>query len=67
VILISLYSIAILKNKKFPAFIGASLTVLYTFIFVIIQMEDYALLVGSIGLFLILASVMYFSRRIDWN
>ena len=67
VVLISLYSISILKNKKFPAFIGISLTGLYTFIFVIIQMEDYALLVGSIGLFLILAAVMYFSRKIDWS
>jgi inner membrane protein len=67
VVLISLYSIAILKNRKFPAFIGASLTVLYTFIFVIIQMEDFALLVGSIGLFMILAAVMYFSRKIDWS
>jgi inner membrane protein len=66
VALISLYSVSILKNRKFPAFIGISLTVLYTFIYVIIQLEDYALLVGSIGLFLILAAVMYFSRKIDW-
>src|SRR5690606_779352 len=42
VLLISLYSISILKNRKFPIFIGLSLTVLYTFIFVIIQLEDYA-------------------------
>ncbi len=48
-------------------FIGAALSVLYTFIYVIIQLEDYALLVGSIGLFLILAAVMYFSRKIEWN
>ena len=67
VALISLYSISILKSKKFPAFIAISLTVLYTFIYVIIQLEDYALLVGSIGLFLILAAVMYFSRKIDWS
>jgi len=67
VVLISMYSIAILRNRKFPAFIGAALTVLYTFIYVIIQLEDYALLVGSIGLFIILAAVMYFSRKIDWN
>ena len=67
VILISLYSISILKNIKFPVFIGTSLTVLYTFIYVIIQLEDYALLVGSIGLFFILAAVMYFSRKIDWK
>ena len=65
--LISLYSISILKDKKFPLFIGVSLTVLYTFIFVIIQLEDYALLVGSIGLFAILAAIMYFSRKIEWN
>ncbi|RAK25375.1 inner membrane protein [Flavobacterium aquaticum] len=67
IIMISLYSISILKDKKFPMFIGTSLSVLYTFIYVIIQLEDYALLVGSIGLFLILAAVMYFSRKIEWN
>ena len=67
VAMITLYSISILKNRKFPMFIGAALTVLYSFIYVIIQMEDYALLVGSIGLFLILGAVMYFSRRIDWS
>jgi inner membrane protein len=67
ILLISLYSISILKNMKFPIFIGLSLSVLYAFIFVIIQLEDYALLVGSIGLFSILATVMYFSRKIDWK
>jgi inner membrane protein len=67
VALITLYSISILKNKKFTLFIGVSLSVLYSFIYVIIQMEDYALLVGSIGLFLILGAVMYFSRKIDWS
>ena len=67
VAMITLYSISILKNRKFPMFIGIALSVLYTFIYVIIQMEDYALLVGSIGLFLILGAVMYFSRKIDWS
>ncbi|NND94315.1 MAG: hypothetical protein HKN45_05575, partial [Flavobacteriales bacterium] len=27
---------------------------------------DYALLIGSIGLFIVLAIVMYLSRRVDW-
>lgn len=67
VTLISLYSKSILKGNKFPIFVGISLTALYTFIFVIIQLESYALLVGSIGLFLILALVMYASRKIDWH
>jgi inner membrane protein len=55
------------SNIKFPLFIGLSLSALYGFIFVIIQLENYALLAGSIGLFLILAAVMFISRKIDWN
>lgn len=47
--------------------IGVSLSALYGFIFVIIQLENYALLVGSIGLFLILAAVMFISRKIDFS
>lgn len=67
IIMITLYSISILKIKKFPTFIGISLAALYSFIYVIIQLEDYALLVGSIGLFAILGAVMYFSKKMDWN
>lgn len=67
VVMITLYSASILKNRKFPMFIAASLSALYTFIYVIIQLENYALLAGSIGLFLILGAVMYFSRKIDWT
>jgi inner membrane protein len=33
---------------------------------VLLQAEDYALLLGSVGLFLILALVMYVTRRLDW-
>lgn len=65
--LITLYSKSILKTWKFPVFICASLIALYTFIYVIIQLESYALIVGSIGLFIILAVVMFVSRKIDWN
>ena len=65
--LITLYSKSILKTLKFPLFIGISLSLLYSFIFIIIQLENYALLVGSVGLFSILAAVMYFSRKIDWQ
>ncbi|KOS05990.1 hypothetical protein AM493_08030 [Flavobacterium akiainvivens] len=67
VTMIGLYSLSILKDRKFPVFIATALTGLYTFIYVIIQLENYALLAGSIGLFLILGAVMYFSRKIQWN
>ncbi|WP_203293486.1 cell envelope integrity protein CreD [Luteirhabdus pelagi] len=66
-LLIMTYSRAILKGFKFPILIGASLASLYGFIYVIIQLENYALLVGSIGLFVILATIMFVSRNIDWQ
>jgi len=67
VVMIATYSVSILKNKKFPLFIATSLTALYSFIYIIIQLQSYALLAGSIGLFIILGAVMYVSRTIDWN
>ncbi|MBT3933657.1 MAG: cell envelope integrity protein CreD [Bacteroidetes bacterium] len=60
------YVKAILKSNMLTFLIGGILSVLYTFIFVIIQLQDYALLIGSIGIFIILSLVMYFSRKIDW-
>lgn len=65
-LLIAGYIRAILKSGKLTLLISGILTVLYTFIFVIIQLQDYALLIGSIGIFIILGLVMYFSRKIDW-
>ena len=65
-VLISGYVKAILKSTKLTGFIMGLLTILYIFIFVIIQLEDFALLIGSIGVFIILALIMYFSRKIDW-
>lgn len=65
--LLTVYSRAILKGFKFPLLISTSLGSLYGFIYVIIQLENYALLVGSVGMFLILAIIMFASRRIDWN
>jgi len=67
IVLITLYSKSILKTYKFPLLIATSLTALYAFIYIIIQLENYALIVGSIGLFIILAVVMYVSRKIDWS
>ena len=65
-LLIAGYVKAILKSGKLSMLTTGILTVLYTFIFVIIQLQDYALLIGSIGVFTILALVMYISRKIDW-
>ena len=60
------YMLGIIRKKK-PAFIMSGLlSVLYIYIFILIQLETFALLAGSLGLFVILAAVMYFSKKIDW-
>jgi inner membrane protein len=64
--LVAGYARAILKSAMLSFMLSGILAVLYGFIFVIIQMQDYSLLIGSIGIFLILAIVMYASRKIDW-
>jgi inner membrane protein len=65
--LISVFSYSILESKKFSLLILGSLTSLYSFIYIITQLEDYALLVGSIGLFFILSIIMLVSNKIDWS
>ena len=65
-LLITFYMVGILKIKKTAFTIGGLLACLYAYIFFLIQLETYALLVGSIGLFVILAIIMYFSQKINW-
>ncbi len=64
--LTTLYANALFASRQMAFLVGGTLTVLYGFLFVVLQQQDYALLIGSIGLFLILAAVMYFSRKIEW-
>jgi inner membrane protein len=66
ILLITLYSKGHFKSWKTAAFFGSVLTVLYGFIFILIRLEDTALLIGSIGLFVILALVMVATRKINW-
>ncbi|WP_303207192.1 cell envelope integrity protein CreD [Bacteroides oleiciplenus] len=66
IVLVGGYMLGIIKRKK-PAFIMIGLlSVLYIYVFILIQLETFALLAGSLGLFVILAMVMYFSKKIDW-
>jgi inner membrane protein len=67
VLLITLYTKSLFLKWNIAIWFGVFLGLLYSFIFTLIQLEDGALLFGSIGLFVLLAIVMYYSRKIDWN
>ncbi len=66
IVLITWYTKSVFHQWKIAALFGAMLTTLYTFIFILLQLRDGALLFGSIGLFIVLAVVMYYSRKINW-
>lgn len=66
VLLISTYCVAILKSNRQAVVVGTVITLLYGYLYILLRNQDYALLVGSIGLFLVLATIMYLTRKIDW-
>lgn len=62
----TLYTVSILNSKKMGLLICVFLSVLYTALFIILQLSDYALLIGTVLLFVALSGAMYSTRRIDW-
>lgn len=64
--LITGYAKAILKNSQVALMVGGILVMLYAYLYILLQLEDYALLMGSVGLFGVLAATMYLTRKVDW-
>jgi inner membrane protein len=65
--LTGLYARSLFDSGRMALLVIGTLTALYGFLFVVLQLQDYALLIGSLGLFAILAAVMYASRKINWQ
>ena len=66
VALIAWFVRGILQSSKLTGLLSIVLVLMYSYIFTILQLQDYSLLLGSIGLFLTLAVIMHFSKKIQW-
>ena len=66
VALVAGYSVVVLHHIRRALFVIAVVSLLYAYLYILLMNEDYALLIGSVGLFLILAAIMYATRRVDW-
>ncbi len=66
VALITAYSRVLFKAARLTMMLGGILAGLYAFLYVLLRLVDYSLLMGSVGLFLILAAVMYVTRNVNW-
>ncbi len=65
-ILVSTYCAWVLVVKARALVMAGALAALYGYLFVLLRLEDYALLLGSVALFALLAALMLATRRVDW-
>ena len=66
VAMVGAYTRAVLHATKRAAIVAAGVAALYAYLYLLLMNEDYALLIGSIGLFAILGGIMYATRKVDW-
>ncbi|MCC7144831.1 MAG: cell envelope integrity protein CreD [Phycisphaeraceae bacterium] len=64
--LVAFYSAAVLRGLARALVVAVGVALLYVYLYVLLMNEDYALLIGSVGLFAILAVIMFTTRRVDW-
>jgi inner membrane protein len=66
VLLISAYAGWIFASRRYGLRALGAFGFLYALIYLLLRLEDDALLVGAIASFTAIAAVMYFTRRLDW-
>lgn len=64
--MIVIFAHFIFRNRTQTGILMFILVILYTYLYIILQLEDVALLIGSIGLFIILGIIMYLTNKIKW-
>lgn len=65
--LIVLYCMRVLQSGRRTGIIAGALTVVFVYLYIVLQMQDYSLLFGTTALFIMLAIVMYATRNLDWS
>ena len=66
VALIGYYVAHVLRSMRRGALFGVALSALYGLLYVLLRVEDHALLMGSLLVFACVASAMVATRRVDW-
>ena len=65
--LVTFHAWNVFRSRSLAGLVGGILLALYGLFYFLLQLQDYALLVGSLGLLLILATVTYLTRNVDWH
>jgi inner membrane protein len=64
--MVGAYSVVVLRRRSRALVVAGGVTLLYAYLYLLLMNEDYALLIGSLGLFAILGAIMFATRRVDW-
>ena len=64
--LLTFYGAHLLHGWRAGGLFGAGVAGLYAALYALLQMEQTALVIGSVLLFVVLAAVMTLTRRVDW-
>lgn len=65
-VLVTLYMRVVTGTLKHAGLVGGLLSALFVFIYTLLQAETYSIMIGSIGMFIAVAGLMYSTRKIDW-
>jgi inner membrane protein len=63
----SLYTLSVVGSARLGAMFAAMLGVLFGFLYVVLVMESFSPLAGTVALFVALSAIMFATRRLDWS
>lgn len=63
----SLYTLSVVGSGRLGAMFAGMLGVLFGFLYVVVVMESFSLLAGTVALFGALSAIMFATRRLDWS
>ena len=63
----SLYTLAVVRRVRLTAIFAGVLGVLFAFLYVVLRLDAYALLAGTLALFVVLSVVMAVTRTVNWS
>ncbi|GHU87294.1 cell envelope integrity protein CreD [Spirochaetia bacterium] len=65
-VMMTLYSRSLLPSWNKSWYMGLVVTISYILLYAVLNAESYALLIGSVGAFVVIALVMFLTRKLDW-
>ena len=66
VVLVGGYATAVLRARRAGLTLGATLALVYALLYGLVVSEQYSLLMGAFALLVVVALLMYLTRRVDW-